>query len=421
MRRVGYIIILAALYCIALTIFSGRQWYSDTLSYIAAWDNSISHLTIDKWRPPVYPLFIGALKFCFGQYFLTAGVVVQHIVFLVSIWYFHKLTALVTSSEKIAFWVTAFYALYPCVATWNCFVVTEPFTIYATIFLLYFAYQVKCRQRVGDVLLFTFWLLFIIFLRPASMYMLPVFIVAWGMLFVSSSRQKRQSLWAAAGVLAVSACLLLYMYAFKQQYGIFSPSGIGVINKYYIARLDGDIDPSKTDHQALRTFVEESIATHGVKYSGGTDHDLYMETEEAIRIAGLTEVSQLVSRSQSIGTNIRRFFSRIHYAAGNRLFCTLLHKWRNLTDLFGLQLNTVYLLLIIYPLVVIPWMISRRRLAWFSSVLYMLGWSHLFVILFACQNVWDRLILPAIPFYLLMFGQLMNSLKACVNREVKYL
>ena len=51
----------------------------------------------------------------------------------------------------------------------------------------------------------------------------------------------------------------------------------------------------------------------------------------------------------------------------------------------------------------------------------MLGWSHLFVILFACQNVWDRLILPAIPFYLLMFGQLMNSLKACVNREVKYL
>ena len=246
------------------------------------------------------------------------------------------------------------------------------------------------------------------------MYFLPIFIIAWSLQFLCY-KQKRQSILATIGVLTVCICLLIYMYAFRLQFGIFSPSGIGVINKYYIARLDGDIDPAKTNNKILSVFIEESIATHGIKYSGGTDHDLYMETEEAIRIAGLAEVSQLVSRSKSFTKDLRRFISRIHYAANDKLFCTLLHKHKNITDIFGVRLSLVYILLFIYPLIILPWMMKRRELAWFSSVLFMLGWSHLFVILYACQNVWDRLILPAIPFYLIMTGQIFSIIS--INRK----
>ena len=54
-----YIYILAIANCILLIVHCGRQFYSDTLSYLIAWDN-ISNGQIDKWRTPLYPLFLGS-------------------------------------------------------------------------------------------------------------------------------------------------------------------------------------------------------------------------------------------------------------------------------------------------------------------------------------------------------------------------
>jgi len=147
---------IAIPYCLLLILKCGRQWDYDTDSYVAAWE-TISSLHLDLWRTPIYPLFIGLTKFLFGSYFLIVGTVIQHLIFLISIRYFYKLAQGVVKSERSAWWATAFYALYPCVATWNCFNLTEPFAIYSMIFMLYCALTAYQKNSVFHIVVWGGW------------------------------------------------------------------------------------------------------------------------------------------------------------------------------------------------------------------------------------------------------------------------
>ena len=414
------IYILATLHSIILIVYCGRQWYSDTLSYIAAWD-VISNYQIDMWRTPVYPIFLGILKTLFGiENYLFIGTIIQHFIFLISIYYFYQLSISIIKSYDISISITAFYAIYPCVATWNCFMITEPFTIYGTIFMLYCALKAYQENSTFYITSYAFWTIFIIFLRPAQIYILPVFLVGWILILF---KEKRLTKVIASGISIIclsTLLLLLYCQSYNNNYGLFLPSGIGVINKYYIARLDGDIKPEHTNNEGLKNYIKETIDTHGQSYSGGTDHDLYMETEKAIYTYGLKEVSDLVSQTAQSDTKtfLRRFLQRIHKAANDKLFETYIHKWRNVTDIIGVNIKVVYWLLISFPFIIIYLARKTKQTQIIPIILYLLGASHIFIITYSCQNVWDRLIIPAVPVYLVMFGFLFNAMKLYLNRNI---
>ena len=97
------IMVLTAL-ILSFNVVNGRSGF---IKKNVAWEN-ISSFHIDIWRTPVYPLFIGITKAFFETNFLMAASIIQHIVFLISIWYFYKLIAIVTDSERIAFYISAF-------------------------------------------------------------------------------------------------------------------------------------------------------------------------------------------------------------------------------------------------------------------------------------------------------------------------
>lgn len=417
------IYLLTSLHCIFLIIFCGRQWYSDTASYIVAWD-VISKFEIDMWRTPVYPIFLGILKTILGNDdYLFYGTIIQHFIFLISIYYFHQLSKGIIKSYNISICTTAFYALYPCVSTWNCYMITEPLAIYGTIFMLYCALKAFQNNSIIHIIFYAFWTVFLIFLRPALIYILPVFFIGWILIYFKNQRMTKAVWGGFCTILLSSTMMLLYCQCYYNKFNLFSPSGIGVINKYYIARLNGYLKPENTKNAELKIFLENTINIHGQKYSGGTDHDLYMETEEAIYTYGLKEISNLVSTANKTDYHsfLRGFSQRVHKASNDKLFETLLHKWKNITDIFGVKLKIVYWLLIIFPIIILYWIYKKKSIPCFSIILYMLGWSHLFLILFACQNVWDRLILPIIPVYLIMFGQLFNTVKLKYNNEFEYI
>lgn len=406
------IYILATIHCIILFVHCGRQWYSDTLSYIAAWD-VISNFQIDMWRTPVYPLFLGIIQFIFGpEHYLLYGTIIQHIVFLISIYYFHQLATDLIKSQTIALSATAFYALYPCIATWNCYMITEPFAIYGTIFMLYCGYRAYQKDSYTYILGYAFWTLFLVFLRPAQVYILPVFFVGWLLLLYKKNNLKKVVYGGLATVLTTSILLLCYSFCYQNKFGIISPSGIGVINKYYISRMEGILKPEYTNNEGLKHYLQKTINEHGQKYSNGTDHDLYMETEEAIYTYGLKEVSDLVKNTEmnNIDLLLKGTIQRFHKAANDKVFETYLHKWRNVTDIFGINIKVIYWILIFYPFFILGWIIMNRQTPWFTIILYMLGTSHLFLIIFACQNVWDRLILPATPIYIILIGLLFKNI-----------
>lgn len=417
-----YLYILAIVNCIVLTILYGHQFNYDTESYLTAW-SSFSTFKIDMWRTPVYPMFLGLLNFIVGtEHYLLIGTIIQHILFLISIKYFHALSKLIINNEIIILCITAFYALYPCIATWNCYIITEPFAIYGCIFLMYCAVTAYKKNSIVHIIWFSFWTFFLVFLRPAQMYILPVFLIAWTMHYIKDRKVAKLTVFGILGVCLSIGSLLFYSYEYKTQYGLFTPSGIGIINRYYIARMDGKIRPEHTHNISFQKFILESTINHGVKYSNGSDLNLYDESEEAIEKFGLKTVSDLLSTSDKMISisYIRSFIQRIHRAANDKLFSTQIHFWKNVTDIIGIKLNFIYFLLTVYSIALFLWIKNRKSFPWVSLVTYMLGVSHLFVIIFACQNVWERLILPAIPLYLIMIAQLCNMFIINDNPNKKF-
>ena len=410
------IYILATINCILLLIFCGRQWDYDTNSYISAWNN-ISSLRIDIWRTPVYPLFIGITQKCFGSYYLMAGTIIQHLVFLISILYFYKSALLIIDSRRIAVYTTAVYALYPCYATWNCFNLTEPFAIYSMVFTLYCAITAYRNNSTFHIVAFGFWILFQIFLRPAQIYILPVFLLGWIMLLIKERKVSTIPIGGITSIIFASCLMLIYMFEFKRTYGVFSPCGVGIVNKYYIARRDGTLTYNNIRDIKFRKYIAERDKLF--QKSKGTNIDLFIEAQDAVYTFGANKIS--LYDKTTFSSRTKSIIQRFHNASQDKLLDTFIKKFSIITDIIGFRINLIYYLLIIYPIALAYSWKKRNTDICFSSILYLLGASHLFIIIVACQNVWGRLILPVTPIYLLMIGQLINTLMLfCFRNDTKF-
>ena len=133
--------------------------------------------------------------------------------------------------------------------------------------------------------------------------------------------------------------------------------------------------------------------------------------EKWIWISSGTESLKSYPDSMSIRKNrLKRLFQHFRKASQDKLFSTYNSRWDLISDIICLRMNAIYILLLIYSISLSYWICRRKIFAWFSVLILLLGAGHLFVILYSCQNVWYRLIIPFTPVYLLMIGQLINLL-----------
>ena len=101
--RPQIIYLISVIYCIVLLLVYKVQLSGDSQSYISAWDIFRSG-NIDMWRTPVYPFFLGFLNMVFGdEYYLLMAVIIQHIIFLISVRFFYNLLEETVNSEIISF------------------------------------------------------------------------------------------------------------------------------------------------------------------------------------------------------------------------------------------------------------------------------------------------------------------------------
>lgn len=410
-KKINYIIIIATILCVYLIISDGVLMDFDTVSYVRAWDNLKSG-EIDLWRTPSYPIILGILKCCLGDYFMWATIIIQFITFIISIKYFYIVAGKLIDNEIIVISITAFYALYPCIPTWNNYILTESFAVYGIIFFLYYIIKVYVDKSIKYHIHLLICILFLIFLRPAIIFIIPILLLILCILGFKLSWAKTVR-YGFISLFGVCTCLSGYIYLYQKKYGLSSPTAVGVLNNYYIARMDGKIKPEMTNNPSLSLYIEKSIKEHGEEYTNGSGYDLGREGINAIQTYGPKNVSNLISKSNfnSISEQTKRFFHHIRKASQDKLFSTYNPKWNLLSDITCLRMNTIYYLLLIHFLFLTYWMYRRKKIAWFSIFLFLLGVGHLFIILYTCQNIWYRLIIPFTPVYLLMAGQLLNTAK----------
>lgn len=181
---------------------------------------------------------------------------------------------------------------------------------------------------------------------------------------------------------------------FKSCYGVFTPSGIGLINQYTVAKAANVIDFNTT----------------------GEEIGFYQEAEKYINIMGMEAFSD--SLKQSIDCNkgkyIKRLWQNVRKASEDNLFepSYQIGILGVVSNLFGLPIKIIYYLFLIYTAWLLQWMVRKKKIAFFPVLLIMIGVSNYIVIILGSPGEYGRLSLPAIPAYLLMLGQLLDIINS---------
>ena len=379
---------------IILILGWGVQEAFDSSSYINAWDSFVNG-RIDMFRTPVYPVFLGAMKIILGEQFFCMGAIcVQHIIFLFSLRYFYRLALTITNSGKIAFWITLFYGVFSCITTWNNFILTESFAISGTVFILYLVQQLSEKRSFIYALHFTILLSLLVLLRPALIYMLPVFGVVW-ILMAIKNRKKMVALSGILSVAVSSLSLLAYMKAFEKEYGIFASSSVSTINQVCIAH-DYDLLNAEVieDPQLRKDIIDPQFKKDILEHRLWDRYDLKT----------INDAIMASNKSQPM-KYIQKCFGRLYRSSTFPLFLTSIPGITTIKDMIGISLGTLYLFLIIYTIIIIYWSLKKRMFPPITALMYMLGVSNIIVSIVGAQAEWSRLILPSFPLFLLMFEQ----------------
>ncbi len=396
-RDLRIIYSLAFISVVCWIVYMGVHVTLDTQTYIDAVKKSLSNGMIDQWRLPVYPLLLGSVKLIFGDGFLWAVIILQNLVFLLTIRYFYKLLLWITGSNRLTFWLTLYYAFSPGIVCYNNYVVTESLAISFSVFLAWGLKTMLSENAWRGVVIVTVFIGLTVFMRPAQIYLLPVFLAIFGgMAFVQ--RYRRAALYGLGGVLFVTISFLAYMGVFKSNYGIYSPSAIGTVNQFYIGRYYDLIRKDDLQHHEIGAYLSDS-------QDDKNNSVLFIEAYSAIRNVGLKEAHDeiIYAMRRDPGGWVKAAWDRFCRSGYDRLFAIGPSKYYLIP--FSVKMSSVYCFVAAFLLSLCYWVAKNKKIPWFIATLSLLVLANLKVSILGAQSEWWRLAFPSVPFLILMAGQ----------------
>lgn len=392
-----WIYICAVINSLLLILLLGVRTHVDSFSYIDAWDNSWSIGIIDDIRTPIYPIIIGIMKYIFNNYFMFAIVVIQHIIFLVSIYYFKKIISWKIKSKTVGQWITLLYVLLPATASWANCIMTELLAFTGVVFLFYNIFAFQQKAQLSNVLWSTLWLAFLIFLRPACLYLFPGVALAWILFY---KYNKQYAIWGLIGIFIVGLAELGYCYQFKKKYGIFSPSCVNVLNQSYLAFENGLMDISYTNN----TDFQNDITTYN-----GTPVLTYQFVEKY----GLPALQESVALSKRI--QYREWFNHTLMGICKNSSAKYLDAYaipsQNIRHLLALNISYLYIFMFLYFIFLLYFSIKKHKIFKTSTILFITVLANLFLVIIGTTNDWGRLLIPSLPLTLIMIGCIIKYIK----------
>lgn len=394
---------LIVIYIVAFVVYvitflnNGVVETPDSPTYISAWE-VISNGRIDMFRTPVYPIYLGIMKFIFGlSYYKIMAIIGQYILFFFSIYIFYNISQRFFSQSKIHFGITLIYGICPSIYQYCSMIMTETMAVSGCVFLIYCLCHLYDEYSLKWSIFYTLTVLFLIMLRPSFVYVFPVLIIAF-LLILRNRQKKKQAVMGFVGLAISSVFLLSYMATFNHNYGIFSSSAVGVINRFYIQRQYGLIDVESISNDDFREEIENNIQLHGVRHDNLDS--LWEETYKYIDKYGVKDVNDVINCSfrSHPWLNISKVGGRFIKSAYTPAIYIYPHV--KLFDLFF-----IYLFGFVYTILMICWIIQKREIPWMSSFLYLLCLGNLVMIIAGAQDQWGRLFAPSLPLCLLLVGQ----------------
>ena len=161
--------------------------------------------------------------------------------------------------------MTISYTILPIISSvGNNALLTESFSISGLVLLLYTAIKLYKKPRVAYAALHTLFLLFLIFLRPIFIYLLPVFVLFW-VILIRKKDLHLSAMYGLGSALIALSCVLLYMQEFKRDHGVFALTNVNTYNQLFITRQSGLLKSKYIKDNAFKEDVERCYLLHGPK------------------------------------------------------------------------------------------------------------------------------------------------------------
>ncbi|MDP1972208.1 MAG: hypothetical protein Q8J87_04480, partial [Sediminibacterium sp.] len=217
---------------------------------------------VDPTRTPVYPYFIKVLQFIYPNSILII-INVQIFISLFSVYVFYKILDILFANKYFIALATTLYGIFLPIVYFDKIILTESLSISFVTMFLYALLKFIKRPSYSLSVLISFGVLFLIFLRPSFLYLLPIFLLFWTIRVLFISQYKGISYLGLISTYCV--IIVLYGYAHlneskNQYFGITTISNANFLNILLEKKLyfDGNDSEITTNIIALSKYHDNS-------------------------------------------------------------------------------------------------------------------------------------------------------------------
>ena len=372
----------------------------DSYSYINAIDN-LTAFQLDPLRTPVYPLLLAFSKLIFGEcLYLWAVIVIQHAVFVLSVFYLAKMITGITRSAFILYGTVFIYNLGINMLGWNNMIMTESLATSGMTVLLAVTFDFLHTKKNSDIFKMSFLIAALIFHRPIFVYLLPVYMMI--MLSVLCGKWKKPALKGFVSLTIVGILVVCYMLAFKHSYGVIAMSNVSIFNNIFIAREAQLITPENVDDPALSS----AIAQHYKDYGGTVDD----KRSISYFCEGLVSNIPLPVLQRNVNNVI--YDNKTQWVS---------LTWKRFVDSFAdslfplgqsalgfIPMGVLYLLLFAFFIALVLSNLGDRNFLW---LILLLELTNIATAIVGAQDACNRLVIPSIAIPSIMTAYIMETIR----------
>lgn len=387
--------------------------YPDTSSYIKASAKNIFLGEVHKARTPIFPYFCKLVSIIGGKNHLYTNVVlVQKILFFVSIIFFYLTIKKLTKNKIINFIGTLIYSSTPFLFMWNTVILTESISIFEAVILFYLTVSYIKKESKISASLIGVQLLIMIMTRPANIYLVAPYLLFWFLkLFGDKTKEERKIVFYGLGSTVVAIiCILLYCNQIRLQYGEFGLSAVKNTNSiitlidsrlYYYGedeKIIKDID--KIIKPGDESTIWKAYYSIAKKYKSKKLDEF---NKRSIRNAKKKYVNYIAEKVLTVGqNNIGTIYSMREKNKPKR-------NLENLSImLFPISFDLLFVILSISFIYLIYYLIKGKAIEWTVAALFSIIAGNVFISIIAAPYETQRLCVISIPATILLIAYLIS-------------
>lgn len=194
----------------------------DSYSYVEYDFKSLLSL-IPGGRTPIYPMILNGIKLIFEDNFLEFTVIVQYVIWFVSIIYLYKSIEILTKNQKMSALFSVLYAICPFAVIWNGSILTESLALSGTLIFIYYIIKYIKTEKVlyGNISIILSSIL--TFIRPTAIIYLVGLLIFILMRLIFEKLKKCDIKCLITEIICLMF-VVFYAICFHKVFGIYSIS-----------------------------------------------------------------------------------------------------------------------------------------------------------------------------------------------------